>query len=231
MRGSLCGFYCRTFVRFFGAACFAWAFFPLPGSVSLDALQAQVRSGGEDDPDIGAAREEFERLDGEYKRTRKLRESGSVSRQELRQAAYNREVARLDLATLLHPEREDELAIEAARLTLEFRIDEMEVIRNLRRRDAVSELEFQRSRTRLKIADAHYGRAVNPTRASWYVFEISLARFRQAGYENEIAGRLLRSGSLARSVAERAEQNFESSKRELDLARSALGLRATLIEN
>ena len=158
-------------------------------------------------------------------KSRRLADLGSISRQELRVADFKCKLAQLKVMSLEYPESNERIALSRAKLELDFRSKEFEMLDRLYRRGSVSEASFRRGRTARDIAKLNYEAAFKGDHDKLHDVRIARAKLTLARDLHARAAKLFRTGSISRPVYDRVSRNLMIAEEELVLARKTLGIR------
>jgi multidrug resistance efflux pump len=155
----------------------------------------------------------------------RLAKFGSISQQELRAADFKYKMAELNLLSLEFPDSNRRIAVSRAKLELDFRSKEFEMLNTLYRRGSVSEASIRRARTARDIAKLNYEATVDGDRNKLHSIRIARAKLTLARDLHARASKLFRSGVISRPDFDRVSRNLMIAEEGLLLAKKNLGIR------
>ena len=186
------------------------------------------------DPDVELtrAREKAKSAKKKYDTVKKLSQLGSASQKELRDAKLLKGLAILELSNLVSPELEQENSLMRATLVFNYRSQELKVIKRLRDRGSASQLDYQRAKTALDVAQSQLkaARSVSQAQRKVQIVRAANSRLESAQKEHRIAQRLRKTGSISQSTMDQAASNLEIAKSELAEAKKSLGAKAVQVK-
>lgn len=155
----------------------------------------------------------------------RLANLGSASQHELRVADFEYKLAELRVLSLEYPEWDRRISVSRAKLELDFKSKEFEMLKTLYHRGSVSEAHFGRARTTRDIAKLNYDAAVDGDRDKLHTIRVAKAKLTLARDLHTRAVKLFRSGAISRPDFERVGRNLRIAEERLLLAKKNLGIR------
>ena len=153
--------------------------------------------GSLNDPDVALtrAREQAKAAQKNYETVKRLSEQGSVSQRIVRWSDMQRKVALLEYSSLLNPSRREKNLLLKMEVILQFRADELTVIKELFQRGSVSKVDYLRSVAAHDIAESNFKAAdsVNEAQRKIQAIKAATSKYEVALAELEIARRLFES--------------------------------------
>ena len=182
--------------------------------------------------EITRARENAKTAKKKYETVKRLRQRGSASQKQLRDAELLKRIAVLEYSNLVSPELEQENALIRANLVYNYRDKELSVVKSLYQRGSASQLEYQRAKTARDVAQSRLQavESVSDSQRKIQIVKAANSRFDAAQKEHQLAAKLLRSGSISQSVMDQAKSNLEVAKSELSEAKKSLGAKAVQVQ-
>ena len=198
-------------------------------------VQAQSSDrSSEIDPNVQLtqAREKAKAAKKKYETVKRLCQRGSASQKQLRDALLLENLAVLELSNLVSPEREQQNSLLRAKIILNYRSKELEVIKSLYQRGSAPQLDFQRAKIARDVAQSRLKAAQSDSQTQRRIQTINAAnsKFQLAQKEHQLAGKLLQSGSISQAEMDRAKSNLEVAKSALVEAKKSLGAKATQVQ-
>jgi hypothetical protein len=204
------------------------------GSCAVCGTVGSTIQDSRNDPNVELtrARERANSTQKSYETIKRLSETGSASQRELRRSDLQRKVALLDYSSLLNPGRREKNHLLKAEVILQFRSEELAVIKELYRRGSVSKLTYLRSVAARDIAESNLSAAKSATQTQRQMQAINAARSKLelAQKEHQIATRLFQSNAISQPTLDRATSNLKIASAELEASKQALGARAVQVK-
>jgi len=228
----------KIFATRFGPAGFTlslalWLFL----SASMLNTPAQAQSSdrsSEINPNVKLtqAREKSKAAKKKYDTVKKLCQRGSASQKQLRDARLLENLAVLELANLVSPEREQQNLLLRAKIIFNYRSKELEVIKSLYQRGSAAQLDFQRAKIARDVAQSRLKAIQSDSQTQQKIQTINAAnsKFQLAEKEHQLASKLLQSGSISQVEMDRAKSNLEVAKSALVEAKKSLGAKAIQVQ-
>jgi len=178
------------------------------------------------------AREKAKAAIKKYDTVKKLCQRGSASQKQLRDARLLENLAVLELSNLVSPERKQQNSLLRAKIILNYRSKELEVIKSLYQRGSAPQLDFQRAKIARDVAQSRLKAAQSVSQAQQKIQLINAAnsKLQLAQKEHLLAGKLLQSGSISQSEMDQAKSNLEIAKSALVEAKKSLGAKAAQVQ-
>lgn len=178
------------------------------------------------------AREKAKAAIKKYDTVKKLCQRGSASQKQLRDARLLENLAVLELSNLVSPERKQQNSLLRAKIILNYRSKELEVIKSLYQRGSAPQLDFQRAKIARDVAQSRLKAAQSVSQAQQKIQLINAAnsKLQLAQKEHQLAGKLLQSGSISQSEMDQAKSNLEIAKSALVEAKKSLGAKAAQVQ-
>jgi len=182
--------------------------------------------------EITRAREKAKTAKKKYETVKRLRQRGSASQKELRDAELLKRIAVLEYSNFVSPELEQENTLIRANLVFNYRSKELSVIKSLYQRGSASQLEYQRAKTARDVARSRLQavKSVSESQRKIQIVKAANSKFDAAQKEHQLAAKLLQSGSISQSVMDRAASNLEIARSELSEAKKSLGAKAVQVQ-
>ena len=205
--------------------------------IGILSAPAQAQSSDrsiEIDPNVKLtqAREKAKAAIKKYDTVKKLCQRGSASQKQLRDARLLENLAVLELSNLVSPERKQQNSLLRAKIILNYRSKELEVIKSLYQRGSAPQLDFQRAKIARDVAQSRLKAAQSVSQAQQKIQLINAAnsKLQLAQKEHQLAGKLLQSGSISQSEMDQAKSNLEIAKSALVEAKKSLGAKAAQVQ-
>lgn len=217
---SYCGKNMTGINQFTGFVCLTLTFIGLTTLAHAQELQ------------ISIAEEKYRAAEQRYESLKKLSESGSASKQQVRKADFNRKVALIELSSLLDPATQEKNMVLKARLIYRYRLDELKTARPLYERGSLTEVKFRRIQTAVEIAKSNLKAAesYNETQQKMQAIKIANSQLKLAKEEHAIAKQLFEKGSLSESQLELAQRNLRIAEAKLKSAKAQLKASAVQVK-
>ena len=195
--------------------------------------QSSDRSS-EIDPNVKLtqAREKAKAAKKKYDTVKRLCQRGSASQKQLRDARLLENLAVLELSNLVSPEREQQNTLLRAKIVLNYRSKELEIIKSLYLRGSAPQLDFQRAKIARDVAQSRLKAAQSDSQAQQKIQTINAAnsKFQLALKEHQLASKLLQSGSISQAEMDRVKSNLKIAESALVEAKKSLGAKATQVQ-
>jgi multidrug resistance efflux pump len=196
------------------------------------AKQSQSKSATvETNVELTKAREQVKNTQRRFETLERLSQKGSVSKKELRKADFEKNIALLDLSSLLTPARKEKNLLLKAKLIYQYRATEWQIAKKLYQRGAMNQVLYRRLRTAAEVARSNLKavESYNESQRKMQTIKAARSRFELAEKEYEIAKKLFESGSINRTTMDRATSNLNITKSELAAAKKSLGASAVQV--
>ncbi|MFK7768537.1 MAG: hypothetical protein AB8B55_15045 [Mariniblastus sp.] len=192
----------------------------------------KVQSIQEADLEVTRAREKASSAQKRYETTKALSQKGSASKRKLRISELQRDLAILELSSLLEPSRKQKNMTTAAKLVLKYRNQELAIVRQLYKRGSASEVSYRRALVARDVArsDAEAMVSATETQRKLKVIEAAKSKYDLARKEFEIAERLLKSGSIAQPDYNQFASKLKLATAEWESMKKSLGAKATVVK-
>ena len=151
-----------------------------------------------------------------YSTARRLSAQGSVSQSRLRRAKFARDLAGLELSSLIDPSLKSYNKLLRARVVYRFRNQEWEIAQRLYKKGSISELGWRRAQTAKDVAKLELQALQGSSKVQRQLKQIKASglRLEAAREEYGTAKRLFTVGSISaeefRQITERLEQVEEA---------------------
>ena len=178
------------------------------------------------------AREKAKTAKKTYDTVKRLRQRGSASQKQLRDARLLENLAVLELASLVSPEREQRNSLLRAKIIFNYRGKELEIVESLYQRGSAPQLDFQRAKIARDVAQARLKAAQSDSQTQQKIQAINAAnsKLQLAQKEHLLASKLLKTGSISQAEMDRARSNLEIAESALTEAKKSLGAKATEVQ-
>ena len=178
------------------------------------------------------AREKAKTAKKTYETVKRLRQRGSASQKQLRDARLLENLAVLELASLVSPEREQRNSLLRAKIIFNYRSKELEIVESLYQRGSAPQLDFQRAKIARDVAQARLKAAQSDSQTQQKIQAINAAnsKLQLAQKEHLLASKLLKTGSISQAEMDRARSNLEIAESALTEAKKSLGAKATEVQ-
>ena len=178
------------------------------------------------------AREKAKTAKKTYDTVKRLRQRGSASQKQLRDARLLENLAVLELASLVSPEREQRNSLLRAKIIFNYRSKELEIVESLYQRGSAPQLDFQRAKIARDVAQARLKAAQSDSQTQQKIQTINAAnsKLQLAQKEHLLASKLLKTGSISQAEMDRARSNLEIAESALTEAKKSLGAKATEVQ-
>ena len=167
-----------------------------------------------------------------YDTVKRLCQRGSASQKQLRDARLLENLAVLELASLVSPEREQRNSLLRAKIIFNYRSKELEIVESLYQRGSAPQLDFQRAKIARDVAQARLKAAQSDSQTQQKIQAINAAnsKLQLAQKEHLLASKLLKTGSISQAEMDRARSNLEIAESALTEAKKSLGAKATEVQ-
>ena len=204
------------------------------GILGAPALAQSSDRSIEIDPNVKLtqAREKAKAAKKKYDTIKELCQRGSASQKQLRDARLLENLAVIDLSNLVSPERKQQNSLLRAKIVLNYRSKELEIIKSLYQRGSVAQLDFQRAKIARDVAQSRLKAAQSDSQTQQKIQTINAAnsKFKLALREHQLASKLLKTGSISQAEMDRARSNLEIAESALVEAKKSLSAKATQVQ-
>ena len=178
--------------------------------------------------EITRAHEKAKTAKKNFERIQRLGELGSASQKSIRDARLAMNLAIIDLSNLVDPAEEQRNMLLRAKLVLQYRSQELDLIRKLFEGGSVSQVTYERTLAARDVAASRLKamESVTDTQRKLQNIKAAQSKLGVAKKEYEIADHLFQSGSVSKAVWERAKSNLAVAESELAESKKSLGARA-----
>lgn len=205
--------------------------------IGILSAPAQAQSSDrsiEIDPNVKLtqAREKAKAAKKKYDTVKKLCQRGSASQKQLRDARLLESLAVLELSNLVSPERKQRNSLLRAKIVLNYRNKELEVIKSLYQRGSAPQLDFQRAKIARDVAESRLkaAQSVSQTQQKIQIINAANSKLQLAQKEHQLASKLLQSGSISQAEMDRVKSNLKIAESALVEAKKSLGAKATQVQ-
>lgn len=185
----------------------------------------------ESELEITTAREKANAAQKRFKTTKRLSEKGSASKKQVRVAELQRNLAVLELSTLLDPSRRQRNLTTASKLLLKYREDELVIVRQLYKRGSATEIAYRRAVVARDVAKSEVQALVSATETQRKLrtIEAAKSKYDLAKKEFSIAEKLYQSGSISQQDYGEFASKLKLATAEWESTKKSLGARATVV--
>ena len=213
----------------FSICLFSLISFGQPASVFSAPMFQELQDA---ESEIANAREKVNSAEKKYQVTKKLSETGSASKKQVRITKLQRDLSIIELSTLVDPSRRQKNLMLRAKLVLNYRIEDLAVVRRLYQRGSASEVAYRRAVAARDVARAEVEAiaSATDTQRKLKTIESARSKYQLAQEEFNIAEKLFKSGSMAQANYDLFASRLETATAEWESTKKSLGARATVVE-